>query len=103
MSRYRSRSRIFSQYPSLWYPLCSYYFPTVLAIGHVATASTAEGGSEGKEEKEIDWLQDMDYSKYTGSVFVDLRKAFDTVDHQILMKKMHNISIKNMSCDWTVL
>ena len=47
-----------------------------------------------------DWLQAMDDSKYTGAVFVDLRKAFDTVDHQILMKKMHSIGIKHLSSDW---
>ena len=43
-----------------------------------------------------DLLQAMDDSKYTGTIFIDLRKAFDTVDHQILMKKMHNIGIKKI-------
>ena len=47
-----------------------------------------------------DWLKAMDNSKYTGAVFIDLRKAFDTVDHSILIKKMHNIGINNTACEW---
>ena len=34
------------------------------------------------------WLKDVDSGKYVGSVFLDLRKAFDLVDHQILIHKL---------------
>ena len=30
-----------------------------------------------------DWYSGMDLDKYVGTVFVDLKKAFDTVDHNI--------------------
>ena len=29
----------------------------------------------------------LDYGKYSASVFVDLKKAFDIIDHNILLKK----------------
>ena len=34
------------------------------------------------------WLKDLDNGKYVGAVFLDLKKAFDLVDHQILMHKL---------------
>ena len=30
----------------------------------------------------------LDDGKYSASVFVDLKKVFDTVDHNILLKKL---------------
>ena len=34
------------------------------------------------------WLKDVDSGKYVGAVFLDLRKAFDLVDHEILLHKL---------------
>ena len=33
-------------------------------------------------------------------LFVDLQKAFDTVDHQILLEKMNHYGIRGVSNDW---
>ena len=33
-------------------------------------------------------------------VFVDLQKAFDTVDHQILFAKFNHYGIRGVSNDW---
>ena len=34
------------------------------------------------------WLEAIDKGKYTGAVFLDLAKTFDTVDHSILCAKL---------------
>ena len=34
------------------------------------------------------WLRAIDESKYTGAVFLDLAKAFDTVNHETFYSKL---------------
>ena len=38
-----------------------------------------------------DWYLNIDKGKYTGLTFIDLKKAFDKVDHEILLKKTENV------------
>ena len=39
-----------------------------------------------------DWYIDIDSGRYTAMIFIDLKKAFDTVDHQILLDKLTGIT-----------
>ena len=48
-----------------------------------------------------DQIHEMfDKGIYTLGVFIDLSKAFDAVDHKILLKKLSHYGIKNKSLDW---
>ena len=47
-----------------------------------------------------DWYVNIDKGKFTAMIFIDLKKAFDTVDHQILLNKMHNYGIDGLEHQW---
>ena len=42
----------------------------------------------------------MDLGLLTGEVFFDLRKAFDSVDHEILISKLESYGLKDIELDW---
>ena len=42
----------------------------------------------------------MDNGKLTISVFIDLKKAFDTVDHSILVTKLDHYGIRGVAKQW---
>ena len=46
------------------------------------------------------WLKNIDDGKVTGIVFIDLRKAFDTVDHAIMTQKLENFGVKGITNAW---
>ena len=47
-----------------------------------------------------DWYNGMDLAKLTGVVFIDLKKAFDTVDHDILCQKLEYYGIQGRGLAW---
>ena len=42
----------------------------------------------------------MDQSCLTGAVFIDLRRAFDTVDHALLLDKLRRYGIMESELAW---
>ena len=45
-------------------------------------------------------LQNLDNKLVTGAVFIDLRKAFDTVDHELLILKLQNLGFSTSVVNW---
>ena len=46
------------------------------------------------------WAFNIDRGYVNAVVFLDLKKAFDTVDHEILLTKMNRYGIQGTSLDW---
>ena len=45
-------------------------------------------------------LQNMDAGSFTGALFLDLSKAFDPVDHPLLLQKLTNIGLTTSTTQW---
>ena len=58
--------------------------------------STETAALEVKEQI----LNRMSEGKFVGAVLIDLKKAFDTVDHKILLKKLFSYGFRDMSFEW---
>ena len=44
--------------------------------------------------------RNIDQGLLTGAVFIDLSKAFDTVDHALLLQKLRHYGIENLELKW---
>ena len=47
-----------------------------------------------------DWYNGLDLGKLVGLVFIDLKKVFDTVDHDILCKKLEYYGVQQRELCW---
>jgi len=47
-----------------------------------------------------DWYLSFDKGHYSGAIFIDLKKAFDTVEHEILIAKLRLYGVEGVEHDW---
>ena len=47
-----------------------------------------------------DWYLNLENSEYTAVTFIDLKKAFDTVNHDILIQKLEHYGVQNKEIRW---
>ena len=45
-------------------------------------------------------LENMDKGFITGTVFIDFKKAFDTVDHTIMLQKLKGLGVRSIHLAW---
>ena len=42
-------------------------------------------------------INNLDNSKITCAIFLDLAKAFDTIDHSVLLQKLHKLRVRGIA------
>jgi hypothetical protein len=47
-----------------------------------------------------DWLSNTNQGNVTGLIYIDLKKAFDTVDHTIMIQKLAVYGVRGISWNW---
>lgn len=47
-----------------------------------------------------DWSVNIDKGMLNGVIFIDLQKAFDTIDHKILLMKLEQYGLDECSLKW---
>lgn len=50
-----------------------------------------------------DWKIELEEGKYIICVFIDLKRAFETIERNILIQKCDNIGIRGIEKDWFTL
>ena len=48
------------------------------------------------------WLKDIDNGNFTGTSFVDFTKAFDLVDHKLLIQKLECYKFNENTLKWFI-
>ena len=72
----------------------------ILSVHCIISAISNQFISLQKQAKHIVKARDIDKGRYTAVVFIDLKKAFDTVDHEILLNKLNYYGVRGKELSW---
>ena len=54
----------------------------------------------GQLEKTNEWIKNIDKSLLNGIIFLDLKGAFETMDHSILFRKLEPYGVRSQTLAW---
>ena len=82
-----------------------YSFLTTNSILHPSQSGFRSGHSTNMALLDVSdfILNNMNEGRATAGIFLDLKKAFDTVNHDILISKLHCYGIKGSALNWFIL
>ena len=49
-----------------------------------------------------DISNEINNTNFTIGIFVDLSKVFDTINHRLLIKKLHHYGVRGIALDWFI-
>ena len=54
----------------------------------------------GQLEETSEWIKNIDKSLLNGIIFLDLKGAFETMDHSILFRKLEPYGVRSQTLAW---